>query len=1193
MKRKLKGVLGIGLTLVMVLSLMVAFAPVATAADYEENDWGEWGLPDTEPDTDVGPIAVAPDGTLYAAVGPTSYNVEFKTGGTSGTAAFSGDEAYSGNNSVDLSVPSGTADYGAVNLYCDPIPLSSLTGDPTFLAHGVVEGTPWNSGPYLNILLDTDSDGTYDDALEGLVATSSDGYAAGWHEMAGGGYYDSDDSLGVNSYDGELNPANLTYWQGIAPDATVVGVQIMLGWSSHTTDGQTVYVDDVTVNGLTYDLEGLDEAGGALLGFGSKLQMSDDDGYTWDDTDLDAATSPIVDIAISPNYEEDETVYVGCADGTVYRVEEAGDDAKKLKTIRDTDGTDATRLYSIDAWYSDDLGYNLILVGTDVDVLLLEDMVTGFWIDQELDGPGYEVKFAPDFEDEEVIWAITDNPSNGDFVITSTIAPGRWGEEIGPAEIDDVTANAWVDLAFPDDYTSDPDETPTVFAAISSDDDGEGGVYMVEGVESPDDSVATQLMDNENIVSIAVSGDAGDAFILAGSLDSNVIYYSDDGGNSWDDVSKDPTGEGMTYVIMEADVVWGGEVFDPDDGMAFASTFGNESAVSRSNDGGMVWNQIGLVDTDIDGIDDLAFHPDFPDTATFMMLTDDGAGAYSLWLTENGDSDEPDYMRVLCGYDGGTPGNIDAEEISLVEYAQDGDAIYIFGESDSNYSIWKSTNDGQTFGSKRSVKDDAEIYDWAIPDSKTIYAATDKDGFYMTINSGLSWSKRDTDGDMNDIALSPNFEDDETILLGGYAGEVLISDDGGDSWDNTNAGLDGSVYVAFDPDYADEDSDGFSLIYACDDEGDNAILVAEADADDTEWDALEDDTNDSGVVGYFYGLQVSADRALYAIADDADYDGDVGDFTGKTGVVRLLLDESDSLWENATDSTLTSPRGLWLSTGSNVLWTIDGNELWVLEDTLSGQVTLDSPKDGAKLDREDVARISWKALRGADDDYEYRLNETSGLGMDIGTTSDPLYTDATAINVEVDSSSEYDWKVRVAPGEPWHSRWSDTRTFNTALGAPPWSPTLYTPGGEWQYSGLDVELMPAFSWQSAKNADGYQFVLADNAEFASPLVDEKVPESAYNLDFELEYNTNYFWKVMAYNGSKAISRWSDVGAFTTITKEVPSPSPAPPATVTQPAPAPVVIPTPIPPVLLWTIIGIGALLIIAVIVLIVRTRRAV
>ena len=118
-------------------------------------------------------------------------------------------------------------------------------------------------------------------------------------------------------------------------------------------------------------------------------------------------------------------------------------------------------------------------------------------------------------------------------------------------------------------------------------------------------------------------------------------------------------------------------------------------------------------------------------------------------------------------------------------------------------------------------------------------------------------------------------------------------------------------------------------------------------------------------------------------------------------------------------------------------------------------------------------------------------------------------------------------------------------------------------------------------------------MLADNAEFTSPLVNEKVPESAYQLDFELEYNSNYFWKVMAYKGNDAISRWSDIGAFTTPEKAVPALTPAPPATVIQPAPAPIVLPTPIPPVLLWVIVGIGAALIIAVIILIVRTRRVV
>jgi len=1027
MKRKLTKIFGVSLTLVMVLSLMVAFAPVATAADYEENDWGEWGLPSLEADTDVGPMAVAPDGTLYAAV----------------------------------------------------------------------------------------------------------------------------------------------------------------------QDADSLYT----------------------------LQKSEDDGYTWDVTELDDAGAVIVSVAVSPNYGEDETVYVGCINGSVYRVEEAGEgDVIALKDIVDKFGTTASALYCIDVWTDED-DYNWVLVATDLDVLVLQDKRFADWKDQELATGGvtwvaYEVAFAPDFEDSDIIWAVIDDDDSAgspdDFLVTATASPGKWGQDIGEVDLG-IDASPYLDIDFPDDYDSDPDTGNTnLWVAVT---EGTytnlGDIFLIEGVDAVDGNSNAIAMftdiggeDPVDFTSIAVSGDYGDEIILAGELWNPTVWISDDGGYGWSDVDKGPTGEGWTHVYMGADVVWDGEVFDPDEGMVFASTVGDESAVSRSDDGGMVFNQVGLVDTYIDIIDGIAFHPDFPDTPTFTLhtynISDD---TYSLWLTENGDEEKPDYVRVICGNESGI-GNFDGE-IHLVEFSQDGDAIYIFGQSGGDNFIWKSTNDGQTFGNKRALKDVSYILDWEIPDSKTIYAATNVDGFYMTINSGLSWSSTDIDtsswGDCNDIALSPNFEDDETILIGTQNGRVLISDDGGDSWDDTNADnaaaepdaefLRYFVYVAFDPDYADEDSDGFGLIYACDDNGDNAILVAEADGDDTEWEALEDDTNDTPIVGNFDGLVVASDRALYAGYDSVDYDADgtADDWNdSNSGLVRLLLDESNSLWENADG--LDDVDLLWLTPGSNVLWTIEGDNdaLQVLEDTLSGQVTLDSPPDGYQHDREDVIQLAWDEMRGADE-YEVSGTESSGLGMDI----DEDEIDDTDIVVQTTGSTEYDWKVRVSPSEPWSSRWSDEWTFNTALGPAPWAPTLYTPGGVWQYSGLDVELMPAFSWESAKNADGYQFVLADNAEFASPLVDTKTPESAYNLDFELEYNTNYFWRVMAYDGSKAISRWSDVGAFTTITKGVPAPSPAPPATVTQPAPAPVVLPMIIPPVLLWTIVGIGALLIIAVIVLIVRTRRAV
>lgn len=194
--------------------------------------------------------------TPVGAVAIYTEGHDFSTGSTSGTAAWSTAQVSAGSYSVELYVPDGVTDLGRVNLYLPtPVALSALSGDPTFLAYGVVEGDPWNSGPYLNILLDTNSDGTYDDALEGLVATSSDGYAAGWHEMAGGGYYDADDSLETNSYDDETSPTNLAYWQTVAPDDIVVGFQIMLGSCSHTTNGQTVYVDDVVIGATTYPME--------------------------------------------------------------------------------------------------------------------------------------------------------------------------------------------------------------------------------------------------------------------------------------------------------------------------------------------------------------------------------------------------------------------------------------------------------------------------------------------------------------------------------------------------------------------------------------------------------------------------------------------------------------------------------------------------------------------------------------------------------------------------------------------------------------------------------------------------------------------------------------------------------------------------------------------------------------------------
>ncbi|GAH10375.1 unnamed protein product [marine sediment metagenome] len=88
--------------------------------------------------------------------------------------------------------------------------------------------------------------------------------------------------------------------------------------------------------------------------------------------------------------------------------------------------------------------------------------------------------------------------------------------------------------------------------------------------------------------------------------------------------------------------------------------------------------------------------------------------------------------------------------------------------------------------------------------------------------------------------------------------------------------------------------------------------------------------------------------------------------------------------------------------------------------------------------------------------------------------------------------------------------------------------------------------------------------------------------TAWKCDIGLDYETRYYWHVKAF-GVDTETPWSDVGTFTTM-----GVAPAPP----EPAP-PVVIPPveEITPIWLWVIIGIGAALMIAVIILIVTTRR--
>ncbi|MDO8687115.1 MAG: hypothetical protein Q7K41_00850, partial [Dehalococcoidales bacterium] len=189
------------------------------------------------------------------------------------------------------------------------------------------------------------------------------------------------------------------------------------------------------------------------------------------------------------------------------------------------------------------------------------------------------------------------------------------------------------------------------------------------------------------------------------------------------------------------------------------------------------------------------------------------------------------------------------------------------------------------------------------------------------------------------------------------------------------------------------------------------------------------------------------------------------------------------------------------------------------------------------------------------------------------------------------------------------SLWSETRTLKVDKTAPAVAPIpfdIVTP----VRGASNVPINAILTWTPYEGAIGYEVALATDPTFAIIDYSHNVPVSnLFYASETLNYSTTYYWRVRGVTGpapAKAAAPggpWA-TGAFTTMAEPAKPVVVAPPATVTPSAPVvvpgpteikivevPVSTPAPIPSYLLWIIIVIGAVLIIALITLIARTRR--
>ena len=550
------------------------------------------------------------------------------------------------------------------------------------------------------------------------------------------------------------------------------------------------------------------------------------------------------------------------------------------------------------------------------------------------------------------------------------------------------------------------------------------------------------------------------------------------------------------------------------------------------------WSRVNIP-AGISSIIDLALSPNYSQDNTLFMLT--WGGEHSLWRSLNGGA----IWETVCS---STLPDVDL--IDMVElppqYGNGSQVVFIAGSSNGNPAIWKSMDNGQNFDQPRLTQDPTTgatltIDIWTVVNDNTLFIGS-YDGsnglVYHTTNSGLSYSTGAVVGDQSlySIVLSPDYEQDETILVGNTNGWVYWSEDNGISFeplppDATSPPLTGTITVAFDSQYSSN-----KTVYAASGDAGKGIyrFIIGTSAS---WESI--DSPADGMIGQ---LIISADGTLYAASFKAD-----GGMERCLNPTFHLAPTFETVTRGLDDGAKLT--GLWLH--GNQLWSIDttNTELMTYTDRLAVPVTLASPSNKAPgigtFINYEITNITldWEVLTGATQyhwqlDYDRDFSSVpTGFEGDTGASSARL--------PPLEPATKYYWRVRAI--EPVLSRWSPKWSFTTSIDAP----TLYSP----KAGASGVELKPLFQWSSTDWATSYELLVSSKASFSSPLISmtggKALPTTAWQCDTELDYNTSYYWKVRA-KGSDTYSPWSDTGIFTTMSEATTPPLEPPSLQVPSP-----------------------------------------
>ncbi len=743
-------------------------------------------------------------------------------------------------------------------------------------------------------------------------------------------------------------------------------------------------------------------------------------------------------------------------------------------------------------------------------------------------------------------------------------------------------------LALPSNYSGDGVHSRTLFASIEREPDYDDDVYRVvsDTAERMDVDGGTDI----NIWSIAYRGNTGGGVLLAGAREQiavadlrTQVWRTEDpliespNLPDWEQSDVPPTGPGHAFLAWAPNVslAYCGTSSQP--GVAL-----DESAFSASTYGD-VWRQMALIDTEFT-LTELAVAPN---GLSLFLTTGNVFGPESVWRSI---SDPLGYrwQRVLT-----VDSTTDCVMVRLsADYSNDG-TVYVAENGGTLLAV--SHTRGDVWEWQRSSPQ--PFVDLLVVSGDTLVAAIPGGLVMRSTNSGRTWEDPVSSqlAEVNMLSRAA----DGTLFAGGDDGYVSYSTDGGECFVRIEEPV-GTGTVQVRPDVAFADN---GRLYAAASDPDEGLWRWKLGVSTT-WQQLDDDITALGDGQRIGGLLTGDEGTLYALRTEPASD-DTGGMTRwlcpacspcadfeYNHVIEMLPDGASF---EATSAFVNSPPvgTLWGNDEMNDIFAIDGagQRVFLYRDTLCKRGPyLHSPADGSQLDPnacdctiDNGVAFDWECLTKVNlydvgfyldasvADWLFTLNDDCP-----GLVVSPTDTDPSLFQ----GGNVYGWRVRTE--SPVLSPWSEMWRFY---------PTLLTASNLQPVSGANnVDVSPVFTWDGPNMAGAYDFALATDPDFNKIVVsfsgDTALHTTAWVCDRQLNYGTNYFWRVRSVNGD-ATSPWTGA-AFVTATAS----SPRSPATGGGSV---VIVPveqqSPVGDYLIWAMFVLAAVLMVGLILLVLRTSR--